>query len=104
MRGKDLFFMMLAGITGYIAYRVLALGEPVGEALSRFWEGLTFDADTLGPGVELTPEAKMSRAEYIRKGYLRVLPDGSTVITPLGEQYIQSQLEKEVQGDVVSNQ
>lgn len=103
-RGKDIFWLTFAGVAAYVAYRVFNYGDTIGEAMDRFWEGLTFDADTLGPETQLTPGAQLSQAEYIRRGFLEVLPDGRTRITPKGEEYIRAQMAREIQGEVVSEQ
>lgn len=100
--GKDLFYLSLIGAGAYIFYRVATFGETASEAFNKFWSGLTFDTASLGPPIELTPGALASQEDWIKRGYLELLPDGGTRITPAGEAYIQQQREKIVQGQVIN--
>jgi hypothetical protein len=102
LTGKDIITYATIGIVGYIAYRVFSLGENVGTAVNKFWTGLTFDTESIGPYVTLTPGAQLSQADYIARGYLEILPDGRTRITPAGEAYIRSQQAKVVSGEIIN--
>ena len=110
IKGKDVFFYTLTGITLYVVYRMVNFGETVNEAVSGFWEGVTFDPDSMGPGAQLTPGALQSQADWIAKGYLEFVDEGrqpfgyqpTTRITPAGEEYMRQQREKIVTGQVVN--
>jgi len=108
LSGKDIFWLSITGLTGYLFYRVFHLGESLDEAWAhfwngpKFWEGLTFNPATLGPPVQSTPGAAAAQNEWIKLGYLELLPDGSTQITPAGDAYIMRQKEKIVTGKIVN--
>lgn len=102
LTGRDVVTLVTVGVVGYIAYRVFSLGENVGTAFNKFWTGLTFDTKSLGPYVTLTPGAQLSQADYIARGYLEILPDGRSRITPAGEAYIRAQQAKVVQGEIIN--
>jgi len=101
LTGRDLVSFGVLGIGAYILYRVTRFGDSVGDALNRFWTGLTFDSASLGPAIQLTPGAAEAQTDWIKKGFLEVLPDGGTRITPAGEEYIRQQREKVIQGQVI---
>jgi len=101
VKGKDLFFYTLTGITLYMVYRMVNFGESLSEAASGFWEGLTFNPESLGPKAQLTEGAQLSQADWITRGFLEITPEGGTRITPAGEQYIRQQREKVINGQVV---
>jgi len=102
IRGKDVFFYGLAGLGIYIVYRVLNFGDSITDAAASFWEGVTFDPDSMGPPAQLTEGAQLSQADWIAQGYLAFTPEGGTRITAAGEAYIQRQREKVVTGQVVN--
>lgn len=113
VKGKDVFFYSLTGITFYVVYRMMNYGETVTEAVTgfwegltgedpRFWEGVTFDPASMGPSAALTEGAQMSQADWITKGFLKMTPEGGTFITPAGEAYIRQQREKTITGQVVN--
>lgn len=91
LRGSDWFYIAAGAVLLYAAYRMVRFGESAAQAAGKIWDGLAFDPATLGPGVQLTPGARLSQQEFISRGYLQVLPDGRTRITPEGEAYIRSQ-------------
>jgi len=102
LKGKDIFWLSVTGVVGYMVYRVFALGESVSEAAGNFWEGVTFDPASMGPPAQLTPGAQMSEADWIIKGYLERTPEGGTRLTPAGDEYIQQQREKIVTGKIIN--
>lgn len=101
LTGRDLVSLGVLGIGAYVLYRVTRFGDSVGDAFNRFWTGLTFDSSSLGPSPQLTPSAAQAQADWIQKGYLEILPDGGTRITPAGEAYIRQQREKVIQGEII---
>ncbi len=110
IKGKDVFFYTLTGVALFVVYRMMNFGETISEAAGSFWEGVTFDPDSIGPGAQLTPGALQSQADWIAKGYLEFADVGrqpfgyerTTRITPAGEAYIRQQREKVVTGQVVN--
>lgn len=102
LTGRDVVAFAAVGIVGYVVYRMATFGEDVGTAFNKFWSGLTFDTDSLGPPIQLTPGAQLSQADYIARGFMEIGPDGVSRITPKGEQYIRSQWAKEVQGEIIN--
>lgn len=80
--------IIAAGAGLLVAWYLNKLGGGIITGWKKFVEGVNFDEKTLGPKVELTPAAKMTQEHYIEMGYLEVLPDGRTRITPEGEDYI----------------
>jgi len=102
VKGKDVFFYTLTGVALYVVYRMMNFGENAGEAVAKFWDGVTFDPESLGPRAQLTEGAQLSQADWITRGFLEMRPDGGTFITPAGEAYIQQQREKVITGQVVN--
>jgi len=102
LSGKDIFWLGITGLTGYLVYRVFHLGESLDVAWSKFWECVHFTSAMLGSPVQLTPGAADAQNEWIKLGYLELLPDGSTQITPAGDAYIMRQKEKIVTGKIVN--
>jgi hypothetical protein len=102
LTGKDIFYLTLVGAGAYVLYRVFNFGESVSEAVNKFWTGLTFDPASLGPAISMPPGAAQAQTDWIQRGYLEILPDGSTRITAAGEAYIRQQREKTVQGTVIN--
>lgn len=108
--GKDIFWLGLTGIAGYVLYRVINFGDSIAEAASSVWDGVTFDPSTMGPPAQLTKGAQLAQADWIAKGYLEFVEAGrqpfgytpTTRITPAGEAYIQRQRERDITGRVVN--
>ncbi len=70
IKGKDVFFYTLTGVALFVVYRMMNFGENASEAIGKFWDGVTFDPDTLGPGAQLTEGAQLSQADWIARGFL----------------------------------
>ncbi len=110
VKGKDIFFYTLSGVALYVVYRMINFGDSISEAAGSFWDGVTFDPDSMGTDAKLTPGALQSQADWIAKGYLEIVDVGrqpfgyepTTRITPAGEAYIRQQREKVVTGQVVN--
>jgi hypothetical protein len=113
IKGKDIFFYSLTGVVLYVVYRMTNYGESASEAAigfwdgltgddPRFWEGVFFDSASMGPSVQLTEGARASQADWIKRGFLEITPEGGTRITPAGEAYVQQQQEKIITGQVVN--
>ncbi len=91
LQGIDYLYIAAGLAMLYVVWRAVSAGESVTDAARRFVAGINFDPSSLGPGVTLTPGAKMSEEEFIKVGYLVRLADGSTRITPAGQAYIDRQ-------------
>lgn len=92
LKPRDALSIVLAIGAGYVLFRSIGGVEAIRRGAGKFWEGLTFDPAMLGPTVTLTPQARMSREEYIKRGYLIFNPQtGQYEISPAGEAYIQQQ-------------
>ncbi len=102
VKGKDIFFYTLSGVALYVVYRMINFGDSISEAAGSFWDGVTFDPDSMGPGATLTKGAQLSQADWIARGFLEITPQGGTRITPAGDSYIRQQREKVITGRVVN--
>jgi len=91
MRGADYFWAAAGVAVLVVGYEVVKGGLTVGQAVGKFFSGLSFDTSSLGQSPQLTPAANLSRQQYIDMGYLVVNPDGSTSITAAGNAYIARQ-------------
>lgn len=91
MSGRDYFYIALGLAALWLAGRAIRGGEVLTEGAARLWEGVTFDPASLGESVQLTEGARLSQEQWIALGYLEMLPDGRTRITPAGQAYIDSQ-------------
>jgi len=90
-KGAGVLGLIGAAVLWYASRKAGAVVEDAIDGVVKFGEALTFSESDLGPGVELSAGANLSQAEYIERGYLEVLPNGSTRITLAGEDYIASQ-------------
>ncbi|MBL1277446.1 MAG: hypothetical protein COB30_015300 [Ectothiorhodospiraceae bacterium] len=90
-KGAGVLGLIAAGVLWYASRKAGAVVEGAIDGVVKFGEALTFSADDLGPGAELTERAQLSRLDYIERGYLEILPDGSERITAEGEGYIRRQ-------------
>lgn len=85
---------VIAVAVTYVVYRIFGAGDSIAGGVKNFSEGVrTLFGDTsfLGERVSTTPQAALSRDEYIKRGYLEVLPNGRTQITSAGRLYIEQQ-------------
>lgn len=85
---------VIAVAVAYVVYRVFGASDSFAAGAKNFSEGVrAFFGDTsfLGEGVALSGAGQLSRDEYIKRGYLVVLPNGRTQITAEGNMYIDEQ-------------
>ena len=85
---------VIAVAVAYVIYRVFGASDAVAAGAKKFSEGVRLmlgDRTSLGTPVQTTPQAALSRDEYIKRGYLEVLPSGRTQITAAGQMYIRQQ-------------
>lgn len=85
---------VIAVAVAYVIYRVFGASASVAAGAKTFSEGVrAFLGDTsfTGERVSATPQAALSRDEYIKRGYLEVFPNGRTQITAAGRLYIEQQ-------------
>lgn len=68
-----------------------AIAGQVSDIVKKFREGLAFDPNSLGAPVQLTDSAQAHQQWLIDQGYLELLPDGRTRITPAGYAYSDNQ-------------
>lgn len=92
MGGKDIFYLAGLVAAAYAVYKISdTLGSLADFDASKFYKGLTFNPASLGPPVELTPDAQARQTDWIERGFLEILPNGSTRITAYGQAYISEQ-------------